>query len=104
LVNIKEASEKEVKCPYCKADSSEIDIGQTTVTLLYSDLFPIFNPNTFSTEYNCRNCKKRFWISRKIKLIEEYVFEKDGKTKRVRKTYRGKLVAEPRELIRIVKK
>lgn len=86
LTNIEEALKKGVNCPYCKADSSEINIGQTTVTLLYSDLFPIFNPNTFSTEYNCRNCKKRFWINRKAELIEEYVFEEHGETKRVRKT------------------
>lgn len=85
LTNIEEALKKGVKCPYCKVDSSEIDIGQTTVTLLYSDLFPIFNPNTFSTEYNCRNCEKRFWIARKAELIEEYVFEEHGETKRVRK-------------------
>jgi len=79
-----------VKCPYCGAES--LDVGRTTQTLLYSDWLPIFNPNTFTTEYNCRNCEKRFWISRKggleegkLYVIEEYVFEEGGKTKRIRK-------------------
>jgi len=85
LANVKEALKEGVNCPHCKANNSKIDVGKTTVTLLYSNLFPIFNPNTFTTDYNCRNCGKRFWIDRKAELIEEYVFEEDGKTKRVRK-------------------
>jgi len=66
----------------CRAMAS----NNSPTTLLYSDLFPIFNPNTFSTEYNCFNCGKRFWIARKAELIEEYVFKEGNKTRRVRKT------------------
>ena len=85
-IDIYEELKKGVSCPYCNAESDKIDVGQTTVTLLYSDLFPIFNPNTFSTECNCHNCGKRFWINRKAELIEEYVFEEGNKIRRVRKT------------------
>lgn len=85
LANIENAMMKGVNCPYCKAKSSEIDIGQTTVTLLFSAFYPIFNQNTYSTEYNCRHCGKRFWIDRKAVLAEEYVFDEGGKTKRTRK-------------------
>jgi transposase-like protein len=82
-----EALKKGVKCPYCKAESDRIDVGLTTVTLLYPlpHLPPTYDPNTYTTKYECRNCRKRFWIKRKVELIEEYVYDKKDRTKRARK-------------------
>ncbi|NWF86236.1 hypothetical protein HXY32_00230 [Candidatus Bathyarchaeota archaeon] len=94
LVNVEEllkqgieALKKGVKCPYCKAESDNIDVGPTTVTLLYPvpHLPPAYDPNTYTTKYECRNCGKHFWIKRKVEPIEEYVYEKKGRTKRARK-------------------
>ena len=76
---------KGVKCPHCLGD--DIEVIRTTVTLIYPLPHPppTYDPNTYTTEYKCRNCEKRFWIDRKVELIEEYVFEENGRTKRVRK-------------------
>jgi DNA-directed RNA polymerase subunit RPC12/RpoP len=75
-----EALKKGVKCPYCKAGSDKIDVGLTTVTLLYPlpHLPPTYDPNTYATKYACRNCGKRFWIRRKVEPIEEYVYDEKG--------------------------
>lgn len=82
-----EALKKEVKCPHCNAESDKIDVGLTTVTLLYPlpHLPPTYDPNTYTTKYECRNCGKHFWIDRKVEPIEEYVYDEKGRTKRVRK-------------------
>lgn len=83
---------EDVECPYCKAKSNKIDVGQTTMTLLSSEelafIIGIFNPNTVSTEYTCHGCDKQFWIERKGKLAElkeEYVFKENEKIKRIQK-------------------
>ncbi|MGQ9625148.1 MAG: hypothetical protein ACUVT9_07265 [Candidatus Bathycorpusculaceae bacterium] len=74
-----EALKKGVKCPHCKAESDRIDVGLTTVTLLY----PL--PHLPPTYDECRNCGKHFWIKRKVEPIEEYVYDEKGRTKRARK-------------------
>mgnify|MGYP001565729090 CR=1 FL=1 len=81
-----EALKKGVKCPYCNVKSDKIDVGQTNVTLLYPEPHPppTYDPNTYTSEYKCRNCGKRFGIDRKAELVEEYVFEEEGRTKRVK--------------------
>lgn len=68
-----EELKKMVICPYCKAGSNRIDVGLTTVTLLYPlpHLPPTYDPNTYTTKYECRNCGKHFWIKRKVELIED---------------------------------
>ena len=82
-----EILKKGVECPYCDAASDRIDVIRTTVTLIHPLPHPppTYDPNTYTTEYRCRNCEKRFWIDRKSELSEEYVFEEEGRTKRVRK-------------------
>ena len=78
---------KGVKCPYCNAESDKIDVKGTKSTLLYPlpHLPPSYDPNTYTTKYECRNCGKRFSIARKVEPIEEYVYEEEGKIKRIRK-------------------
>ncbi len=82
-----EALKKGVKCPHCDAEDDKMDVGQTTVTLLYPlpHLPPTYDPNTYTTEYKCRNCGKHFGITRKVEPIEEYVYNEEDRTKRVRK-------------------
>ena len=84
-VKVPEFQTRFVRCPYCKADILNIDIGPTTSTLVYSDWMAFFNPNLVSTQYDCRKCHKRFWIDRivqTVKLKEEYVIKENGRIER----------------------
>lgn len=81
LTDLLEALNKGVKCPYCDSEIDKIEVGITTVTLLSPLLPPPYDPNTYTTEYKCRNCGKLFWIDRKVEITEEYVFEEGGRTR-----------------------